>query len=234
MIDRPKIGVLIPAAGSGTRMGGLRKQFRELGGLPILHQTIAVFEEHPSVDAIVVAAPVDEVENLRRMLRAAGIAKLLNVVPGGASRQDSVASALAALPPSVEVVLVHDAVRPFLPPDRVTHVIEAVFERGAAALAVPLSDTLRRGRTDVFEDAVERTDLYRMQTPQGFRRDWFEEAHRKAQAEGYQETDDVALVQRLGHSVSIVEGTSTNIKITTPADWELARAIWDSTQTEAS
>lgn len=214
-------------------MGGPRKQFRELGGSPILHRTLSLFEVHPYVDAIVVAAPKDEIQNVRGGLRGAGISKLLDVVAGGASRQDSVASALAALPSSVEIVLVHDAVRPFLPADRISALIEAVRDSGAAALAVPITDTLRVGEGEFFGDTVPRSGLHRMQTPQGFRRDWLEEAHRTAHAEGFLGTDDVALVQRAGHAVRIVEGTSTNIKITTPADWELARAIWENTRAEA-
>lgn len=233
-MDRPKVAVLVPAAGRGVRMGGTRKQFRELGGSPILHQTLSLFESHLRVDAIVVAVPRGEVTSVRDELRRAGISKLLEVVAGGASRQDSVGSALAALPSTTEIVLVHDAVRPFLAADRITAVIDAVLDFGAAALAVSLSDTLREGSGGSFGSTVPRSGLYRMQTPQGFRRDWFDDAHRTALRDGYQETDDVALVQRIGHDVRIVEGTSTNIKITTPADWELARALWENTRAETS
>lgn len=214
-------------------MGGPRKQFREIGGSSILHQTLSLFDVHPHVDVIVVAVPQDESADLPGDLRRAGISKLLDVVAGGATRQDSVAAALSALPPSVDVVLVHDAVRPFLPPERITAVIEAVREYGAAALAVPLTDTLREGNDGAFGATVPRSRLYRMQTPQGCRRDWFETAHRQAQIDGYQETDDVALIQRLGHTIRIIEGTSSNIKITTPEDWDLARALWETTRSEA-
>ncbi len=234
MIDRPKVAVLVPAAGRGARIGGTRKQFRELGGSSILHQTLALFDLHPQVDVVVVAAPPKECANLPDELRRAGISKLLDVVPGGSSRQDSVASALAALPPSVEIVLVHDAVRPFLPADRLTAVLDAVFDCGAAALAVPVPDTLRKGDGDSFGSTVLRSGLYRMQTPQGFRRDWLEKAHRQARRSGYRETDDVGLVQRAGYVVRIVKGASTNIKITTPEDWELARALWENIRAETS
>ncbi len=213
---------------------GKRKQFRLLGGTPILVRTLAVFESHPLVGSLVVAAPPREVAALEDTLRRAGIRKLLDVVPGGATRQESVAAALAALPEDVSVVLVHDAVRPLLPSDRVTAVIEAVREWGAAALALPVADTLRRGQDDAFGPIVSRAGLYRMQTPQGFRRDWFEEAHRAAQNGEYDATDDAALVQRIGRTVRIVEGTSTNVKITTPSDWELAEALWESMHSPAS
>lgn len=234
MNDRPNVAVLVPAAGRGLRMGGEPKQFRDLGGAPILQQTLSIFQAHPDVDAIIVAAPSNEVVNLRGRLRHAGISKLMDVVAGGASRQDSVGAALGALPSSVDIVLVHDAVRPFVPADRISAIVQEVRKYGAAALAISLSDTLRKGSDGAFGATVPRSGLYRMQTPQGFRRDWFEDAHKKAQQEAYQETDDVALVQRLGHPVRIVPGASTNIKITTPDDWQLAQALWASSRTAIS
>lgn len=220
----------MPAAGRGLRMGGERKQFRTLGRSPILHQTLRLFDTHPHVDGIVVAVPAKDIASLRGELRSLGLSKLLDVVAGGASRQASVERALAALPPAVDVVLVHDAVRPFLPAERIGAVIDAAVEFGAAALAVPVSDTLRDGTDGFFGVTVPRAGLYQMQTPQGCRRDRFEEAHKKARREGYEETDDVALIRRAGYAVRVVEGTSTNIKITTPADWTLARAIWESSR----
>ena len=234
MKDRPRVAVLIPAAGSGERMGGPRKQFRELGGTPIIHHTIGVFEAHPLVDTVVVAAPSDAVSDLADELRTAGISKMHRVVAGGETRQDSVGNALAVLPPTVEIVLVHDAVRPFVPADKIAAVVETVRDVGAAALAVPVTDTVREGRSGILGKTLDRSSLFRMQTPQGFRRDWFDEAHRAARAAGYQEPDDVALVQRVGYSVTIVEGSATNFKITSPAEWELARLLWETSRTEAS
>lgn len=228
MNDSSNVAVLVPAAGSGKRMGGTRKQFRLLGGAPILHRTLGIFESHPLVGSIVVAVPPSDVADLAAGLRRDGIHKLSDVVPGGDSRQASVAAALAVLPETVEIVLVHDAVRPFLSGEHVTALIEAVRECGAAALAVGVTDTLRLGADEYFERTIPRSGLYRMQTPQGFRRDWFDDAHRSARQAGYRETDDVALVQRMGHEVRIVDGSSTNIKITTDADWELAQALWQS------
>ena len=233
MKDRPRVAVLIPAAGSGERMGGPRKQFRKLGGAPILHHTVGLFDAHPLVDAVVVAAPSHAVDDVARELGHAGISKLHSVVSGGATRQDSVGHALAAVPPSVDVVLVHDAVRPFVKESKITEVIEVVRDAGAAALAVAVRDTVREGRSGILGKTLDRGGLFRMQTPQGFRRDWFDEAHRAARAEGYQETDDVALVQRIGYSVRIVEGAETNFKITSPADWDLARAFWEASRMEA-
>lgn len=220
------VAVLIPAAGQGTRMGGERKQFRRLGGQPLLVQTLRVFERHPLVDLLYVAVPEAERASVEALLAAASLRKLGAVVTGGATRQDSVRAALAAVPPAVDVVLVHDAVRPFVAPGQITALVERVRAVGAAALAVPVTDTLRRGEADRFGDTVDRDGLFRMQTPQGCRRDWFVAAHEEALRTGRQATDDVDLVQALSYPVAIVEGSSDNIKITTPGDWDLAEALW--------
>lgn len=220
------VAVLIPAAGQGTRLGGNRKQFRRLGGEPLLVQTLRVFERHSEIDYLLVAAPVEATGALETELRRVGLSKLLAVVAGGATRQASVRAVLAAVPADVDVVLVHDAVRPFVEAGHLSAVIKAVRTDGAAALALPVVDTMRYGTEAGFGDTVPRTGLFRMQTPQGFRRDWFEEAHAQAYRQPVQATDDVELVQRIGRSVHIIEGSPRNIKITTPEDWELAQLLW--------
>ena len=220
------VAVLVPAAGQGTRLGGPRKQFRRLGQRPLLVQTLRIFEEHPDVDHIFVAAPAEAVGPLNTELQHAALTKLEAVVPGGATRQASVAAALRVVPSLVDVVLVHDAVRPFVAPHHVAGVVQAVREYGAAALAIPVADTLRIAVGHHFGETIPRESLYRMQTPQGFRRDWFEAAHVAAEQAGYFATDDVDLVQRLGRPVRIVVGSPENVKITTPADWKFAQRFW--------
>ena len=221
-----KVAVIVPAAGKGSRLGGERKQFRLLGGKPLLIRSIEVFQHHPSVDAIVIACPPGDEDQLFAALQAEGLSKVKAVVAGGTSRQSSVFAALKAIPEDVEAVLVHDGVRPFVGAEQITQVIDAVFARGAAALAIPVADTLREGAQAVFGQTRSREGLYRMQTPQGCRRDWFYQAHLDALANQIEATDDVDLVQRAGRSVQIVEGSSLNIKITTRADWDLACIIW--------
>ena len=222
-----RVAVVIPAAGVGRRMGGApaapRKQFRTLGGAPVLVRTLEVFERHPDVHALVVAGPVGEAEELSAELRAYGLTKLHAVVEGGATRQESVGRGLDALPADAEIVLVHDAVRPFLPADRLRAVIDAAREHGAAALAVPMADTVRRGDA-AFGETVPRDGLWRMQTPQAFRVGLLREAH--ARFGDVSGTDEVELVQRLGRAVRVVEGSALTFKITTPADWALAEALW--------
>ncbi len=226
--DAPPVrtAVLIPAAGSGSRLGGEPKQFRLLGGKPLLAQTLLVFERHPEVHYLIVSVPGDAVQETRRRLQEEGLTKLLAVVAGGATRQDSVGAALEAVPDAAGVVLVHDAVRPFLSHAHISALIAEIVASGAAALAVPVTDTVRRGNGRFFEDTISRADLFRMQTPQGFRREWFVEAHHEARRLSIQATDDVDLVQRLGRAVSILPGSARNMKITTPEDWELANLVW--------
>ncbi len=224
-----EVAVLMPAAGEGRRLGGVRKQFRTLGERPLLVQVLLAFERHPRVGHLIVAVPEEHVREVSDRLQAEGLSKLTAVVSGGDSRQDSVRHALRAVPAPVEVVLVHDAVRPFVSASQIQKVIEGVREQGAAALAVPVVDTLRTAQDDVFGDTVPREDLYRMQTPQGFRRAWLEDAHRAAaEGEGPPATDDVSLVQRTDREVALVRGSRRNFKITTQADWHLAQQLWGS------
>jgi len=229
--DAPaEVAVLVPAAGEGRRLGGSRKQFRTLGDRPLLVQVLLQFERHPAVDRLVVAVPEDYVEEVSGRLRAEGLTALSAVVSGGDTRESSVRHALRAAPASVEIVLVHDAVRPFVQQQEIAAVVETTREHGAAALALPVADTLRHATDDAFGDTVPREELYRMQTPQGFRRAWLEDAHRAAAAaapgEGPAATDDVGLVQRTGRDVQLVRGRRRNFKITTPGDWQLAQDLW--------
>jgi 2-C-methyl-D-erythritol 4-phosphate cytidylyltransferase len=224
--DPNSVAVLVPAAGEGRRLGGTRKQFRMLGDRPLLVQVLLLFEQHPSVGHLAVAVPTDQVEAASDRLQAESLSTLTAVVSGGEHRQASVRHALRAVPDPVDTVLVHDAARPFVSATQIEAVVQAVRTKGAAALAVPVADTLRRGNNDLLGDTVSRENLYRMQTPQGFRRSWLEEAHRRATADGVVATDDVELVQRMGHAVQLVSGARRNFKITTPADWKLAQQLW--------
>ncbi len=231
MEDTPpasEVAVLVPAAGQGRRLGGERKQFRTLGGEPLLVQTLRVFEQHPQVDHVVVAAPAEQsgLRETSELLHEAGLRKVIVLVEGGDSRQASVRRALRAVPAPADIVLVHDAVRPFVAPGAISRLIDAVCAHGAAALAIPVADTLREMDEDCFGATVPRSGLYRMQTPQGFRRAWLETAHHRALDSEVAATDDVELVQQAGHAVHYVEGSAHNFKITTSADWVMAQSLW--------
>lgn len=224
------IAVVVPAAGSGSRMGGEAKQRRPLGGAPVVVQTLRAFARHPAVGPLVVVVPPFDLEPFRWMLDEYGVTAA--VTTGGATRQASVARGLAALPEKTDLVLVHDAVRPFVSAAQITAVVEAARAEGAAALAVPVADTLRRAEGGAFGATVEREGLWRMQTPQAARLDWLREAHDSAARDGFTGTDEVALLQRAGRRVRLVAGDMRNLKLTHPADWALAEALWEQWEKE--
>ena len=221
------VAVVVPAGGSGTRLGGtVPKQFRALHGEPILVTTVRHFVRHPAVSIVVVAAPAAHVERTRRLLdplRRGARGSTLRVVEGGAERQESVWRGLAAVPPSTAHVLVHDAVRPFVTRGLIDRVRQAARDGGAALCALPVAETVKRVRDGIVVETLDRRGLWSVQTPQGFRADLLREAHDKARRDGVTGTDDAMLVERLGHPVRVVEGSVDNVKITTPADLLRAR-----------
>ena len=218
------VGVVLPAGGAGRRMGGdVPKQFRVLGGAPVLVQTLRAFARH-GLDAAVVVVPAGEEGATADLLREHSAEAA--VVAGGPTRQASVANGVAALPAEVDLVLAHDAVRPFVSQAVIARVVEAARQGGAAAAAVPVADTLRQGGAGpLFGETVQRDGLWAMQTPQGARRDWL--ARAAANAGRTVATDEVGLLQSAGYPVRIVEGDARNVKLTRPSDWLLAEALWE-------
>jgi 2-C-methyl-D-erythritol 4-phosphate cytidylyltransferase len=221
---RPRVAVVIPAGGVGTRFGArLPKQFVRLGRAPILTETVGHFTRHPAVIAIVVAAPEIHVERTRRALARVTRRAPVTVVQGGGMRQDSVWLALQAVPRDADVVVVHDAVRPLITRRLIDAVVGAAAEAGAAICAMPITETVKRVRQDVVETTLDRSELWAVQTPQAFRAALLREAHEKARRDGVVCTDDAMLVERLGHPVRVVRGLAENVKITTPDDLRRAR-----------
>ena len=221
-----RLVVLIPAGGLGVRLGSRTpKQFLAIGGGPILAATVAHFARHPSVEAIVVAAPAAHVERARRVLRGLAARGAVTVVPGGQTRQESVWLALQAGPDGAGLVVVHDAVRPFITRGLIDAVIGAAGEAGAAICALPISETVKRVRGDEVEATIDRAGLWTVQTPQAFRAALLREAHEKARRDLVVGTDDAALVERLGHPVKVIRGLEGNLKITTPEDLRRARRM---------
>jgi 2-C-methyl-D-erythritol 4-phosphate cytidylyltransferase len=202
---------------------GRKKQDIALGGRSVLAWTLGVLEASPAVAGLVVAVPAEDVATWRRRLR--GHRKIRAVVPGGAERQDSVARGLAAVPPSVRWVLVHDGARPCVTPELVARVAASARAHGAAVAALPVAETLKRGAEGWVEATVPRNGLWAVQTPQGFRAELLREAHRRAAADGVLGTDDAALVERLGVPVRLVPGVPGNVKLTRPEDLPLVAAL---------
>jgi 2-C-methyl-D-erythritol 4-phosphate cytidylyltransferase len=221
---RPSVAVLVPAGGIGTRMGGRTpKQFLRVGRAPILAMALRHFAGHPAVVAIVVAAPAAHVARTRALV-AARRRPTVSVVAGGGTRQESVWCALQAAPAEAEIVVVHDAVRPFISRGLIDAVVAAAADGGAAICALPIAETVKRVRDGVVEATVERAGLWAVQTPQAFRAALLREAHEKGWRDGITGTDDAMLVERLGHPVRVVPGLAANVKITTPDDLRRARA----------
>ena len=234
-----KVFVIIPAAGLGTRMapasGRTRKespskQFKELGGVPILVRTLRKFVATPAVYEIVIALRKDEISPFRNQLEKQYpeiLKKRLQLVEGGEHRQNSVANAMAKIVADpAGLILVHDAVRPFVTPEIITDVIAAAQKHGAAIAGWPAVDTVKQvDRTADgagIKATIPRAGVVMAQTPQGFRYDILKKAFDDAAADGFLGTDEASLIERAGLPVAVVMGSARNIKITTPADMELA------------
>ncbi len=221
-----KTAVVIPAGGMGARIGSRTpKQFLSLGGAPILAATLKHFVTHPAIGEVVIAAPPAHLERTRRLIRMFSRRISVAVVPGGSARQESVGLALAAVSPDCDIVVVHDAVRPFITRALIDAVIQAANVGGAAICALPITETVKRVVDGKVETTIDRTGLWAVQTPQAFRVALLREAHEKAQRDGFVGTDDSMLVERLGHPVKIVRGIEANVKITTPEDLRRARSF---------
>ncbi len=221
-----RTAAVVPAAGRGERLGpGAPKALRELGGLPMLVHAVRALAAARSVALVVVAAPAEEVDAVRDLLADHVLDAELRVVPGGPTRARSVAAALAALPPDVDVVLVHDAARPLAPVGLIDDVTAAV-RRGADAVVpvLPVVDTIKQvDDAGTVVRTVDRTTLRAVQTPQGFRRATLVAAQQAAPDDEI--TDDAGLVERAGHRVVTVAGHEEAFKVTRPLDLVLAEAV---------
>jgi len=216
------VGAVIVAAGRGRRMAGVDKLLAPLAGRPLLAHTLTAFQACPSVERVALVMARDRVEEGRGLVRAHGFDKVAAVCEGGERRQDSARAGLEALGPC-EWVVVHDGARPLVTPRLIEEGLAAARETGAAVCAVPLSDTLKQvTASGEVERTVEREGLWLAQTPQVFRCDLLLEAHRRATVEA---TDDAALVEAIGGRVRVYMGSPRNIKVTTPEDLALARAV---------
>ena len=220
---KPRVTALIPAAGSGERLGMGPKAFVQLGGKSLLERAIASFA---NVDEVIVALPESHLD--------AELTAHVRRVLGGITRQESVQNLLEAA--THEIVLIHDAARPFLPAVIIQAVIDAVLEVGAATTALPAADTLVLENTEaqaigkMWGSLLDRSSVHAIQTPQGFKRELLLEAHERARLEGFAATDDAGLIARLGFPVALVPGDPRLFKVTRSGDYALAEAfarVWD-------
>ena len=219
------LSAIIVAAGDSRRMG-FDKLFAAIAGKPVIAHTIRAFERAISVDGIIVVAREDRHDEIKTIVRDENFKKVRSIIPGGKRRQDSVRAGLYHLESSARYVAVHDAARPSVTPEQIERVFTQAQIHGAAALAEPINDTLKRADADlVVTEAVDRHQLYAMQTPQIFERQLIEEAYRAVYAEDISVTDEVSAVERLGLKIALVLNDDFNFKITYPRDLPLAEFV---------
>jgi 2-C-methyl-D-erythritol 4-phosphate cytidylyltransferase len=224
--DLHTLGAVIVAAGKGSRMGASEsKQFLLLDDKPILLHTLLAFQASERIAEVVLVTGADDVARCAAWVQPYGLAKLKQVVAGGAERQHSVWRGLQALSPAVTDVLVHDGVRPFVGHELLERVANALQTEAALVTAVPVKDTIKEVDDGVIRGTLTRERLWAMQTPQAFRLELLRAAHERAQVDGFIGTDEAVLVERMGAAVRVVPGEDLNFKITTPHDLAMARAI---------
>jgi 2-C-methyl-D-erythritol 4-phosphate cytidylyltransferase len=215
---------IIPAAGTGIRMGGeTPKQFLSLEGVPILIHTLRKFTACDVINEIYLALRDEDMERAARDIDREHFVKPVRLVLGGSSRQETVSRSLAELPPETEVVVVHDAVRPFIELEMIRRVTEAARKEGAAILGIPSVDTIKQVERLTILGTIPRERIVLAQTPQAFRCSILKEAYARAEADGFYGTDESSLVERMGQTVVVLMGSDRNIKITKPSDLPLAR-----------
>jgi 2-C-methyl-D-erythritol 4-phosphate cytidylyltransferase len=226
-----RIAAIVPAAGLGTRMGAeMPKQFLELDGMPLILFTLRRLAACAAITEFFISTRADDIVSLQDRVAKSELGRPARVVHGGDTRQQSVANALAQVDPTTDVVLVHDAVRPFVTAEQIDRVIAEARKRGAAILGIPAIDTVKEvKRASLPEDmalitaTIPRERIVLAQTPQAFSYPLLRDSFRLAQRDGVTASDEAALVERFGHEVFVVVGSERNLKITRPADMELAR-----------
>jgi 2-C-methyl-D-erythritol 4-phosphate cytidylyltransferase len=205
---------------------GFDKLFAVIAGEPVIAHPIRAFERATSVGEIVVVAREERHDEIRKISRDRGFKKVLSIVPGGERRQDSVRAGLDRINHDAKYVAVHDAARPLITPEQIERAFAECRVHGAAALAQPVNDTLKRADADLLVvGSVDRCQLYAMQTPQIFERKLLEDAYRAVYAENILVTDEVSAVERLGYKVALVLNDDFNLKITYPRDLPVADFI---------
>jgi 2-C-methyl-D-erythritol 4-phosphate cytidylyltransferase len=219
------LSAIIVAAGSSQRMG-FDKLLALLGDKPVLAHTLEAFERTASVHEIILVARGERVAEFEELVRQQRLEKVRAIIPGGKERQDSVRAGLAKVATNTTFVAVHDAARPMVIPEQIERVFAEARAHGAAALAEPITDTIKRGDDDQFvTGAVSRQGLYAMQTPQIVARDLLEKAYAAVAANQFSITDEVSAVEYVGAKVRLVRNEEWNVKITYPRDLLLAQAV---------
>lgn len=223
--SRPFCSAVIVAAGSARRMGGIDKILAPLGSVPILLHTLAPFQASELVDEIVIVTREDLLVQVGNLCSQKGMTKVRRLVKGGEDRTGSVLAGIGETDPQADLIAIHDGARPFLTEAVLEETIAKARERGAAAPALPLKDTVKRVRDGMAAETLDRDTLAAVQTPQIFEAGLIKGALHKARQDGAVLTDDCGAVERLGFPVCLTQGSEENIKITTPSDLILGELI---------
>ena len=221
-------GVVIVAAGSASRMGGIDKVMAPLGGEPMIVRTVRAFQDCDAIASIVIVTREDLIRPISGLCRDMG--KVAAVVAGGKTRQESVHLGLNALPKGTKLAAVHDGARPLISWQVIDRVVRAANTYGAAAPAVPVKDTIKVVQGGLVKETPDRSSLAAVQTPQVFDFDLLRGALRKAEEDGATVTDDCSAVERTGMKIKIVEGDERNLKVTTPMDLKIAELLLEETE----
>lgn len=222
-VSHPKCCAVIVAAGSASRMQGIDKICADLCGKPVLYHTVKAFSDCAMIDEIVVVCRKDRIETVQNILR--GMNKVRLLVPGGATRTESVFKGVSAVSEQADLVAIHDGARPLVSDEIIRNTIEKAVLFGAAAPAIPVKDTIKLSHEGVIAKTVDRSKLCAIQTPQVFDRDYIKGALSDAIENHTAITDDCSAIEQIGGQVHLTEGSEENIKITTPFDLVLAKTI---------
>lgn len=230
MLKRNKHGdtvcsVVVVAAGSARRMEGIDKILTPLGELPVLVHTLYAFQDCDLVSEVVIVTREDLLLTVGELCRQFGMSKVKKIVKGGAERINSVQAGLAEVRTDADLIAIHDGARPLLPQKVLRDVLTKAMETGAAAPALPMTDTIKRGEDGLAVETLDRSTLFAVQTPQVFDADLIRAALQKALQDGENLTDDCAAVERMGMKVSLTAGSRENLKLTTPFDLIVAEGI---------
>ena len=216
-------GAVIVAAGSASRMGGIDKVMAKLQGEPMIVRTVRAFQEAIAIKEIVIVTRPDLIQPIKELTR--DYDKVVDVVCGGGSRQESVGLGLAALSSKCKLAAIQDGARPLISQEVIDRTVRAAHSYGAAAPAIPVKDTIKVVKGGVVDHTPDRSTLMAIQTPQVFDFDLIRGALKKAELENWAVTDDCSAVELMGMSVKIVEGDERNIKVTTPLDLAIANLL---------
>jgi 2-C-methyl-D-erythritol 4-phosphate cytidylyltransferase len=230
--ERPFCTCIVPAAGSARRMKGKDKLMEPVGGLPVIQRTLMTLEACPYIDEIIVVTREDLIVPIGALCVEKRLLKIKNVIQGGDTRTESVWLGVQAASPKTALIAVHDGARPFPSEALLEEVLKKGAETGAAAPAVPVKDTIKRGEQGLVEETLERSSLFAIQTPQVFEYGLFYGALSQAIQEGWAVTDDCSVVEKIGFKVTLTQGEDQNIKLTTPLDLVMGEAIAQWQQSE--